>query len=43
MLKILAGADLGDNLLDHGINRFKPLMTRIEPVFIERMIEATKG
>ncbi len=34
--------DLGDNLLDHAINRFQPLMTRIEPVFIERMIEATK-
>ena len=34
--------ELGDNLLDHSINRFKPLMTRIEPVFIERMIEATK-
>ncbi len=39
----LKWADLGDNLLDHGINRFKPLMTRIEPVFIERMIEATKA
>ncbi len=38
----LSWADLGDNLLDHSINRFKPLMTRIEPVFIERMIEATK-
>jgi methionyl-tRNA synthetase len=38
----LGWANLGDNLLDHGINRFKPLMTRIEPVFIERMIEATK-
>ena len=38
----LVWADLGDNLLDHGINRFKPLMTRVEPVFIERMIEATK-
>ncbi len=38
----LVWANLGDNLLDHGINRFKPLMTRIEPVFIERMIEATK-
>jgi methionyl-tRNA synthetase len=35
--------DLGDNLLDHAINRFKPLMTRIEPAFIERMIEATKA
>lgn len=34
--------DLGRDLLDHGINRFKPLMTRIEPVFIERMIEASK-
>jgi methionyl-tRNA synthetase len=36
-------ADLGNNLLDHGINRFKPLMTRIEPVSIERMIEATRA
>jgi methionyl-tRNA synthetase len=35
-------ANLGDDLLDHGINRFKPLMTRIEPVFIERMIAATR-
>jgi methionyl-tRNA synthetase len=35
--------ELGDNLLDHRINRFKPLMTRIEPVFIERMVEATKA
>ena len=32
-----------NNLLDHKINRFKPLMTRIEPVFIERMIEATRA
>jgi methionyl-tRNA synthetase len=39
----LTWADLGNNLLDHDINRFNPLMTRIEPVFIERMIEATKG
>lgn len=38
----LGWADLSDNLLDHSINRFKPLMTRIEQVFIERMIEATK-
>ena len=35
--------DLDNNLLDHTINRFKPLMTRIEPVFIERMIEASKA
>jgi methionyl-tRNA synthetase len=35
-------ADLDADLLDHRINRFKPLMTRIEPVFIERMIEASK-
>ncbi|TNF88383.1 MAG: methionine--tRNA ligase [Gammaproteobacteria bacterium] len=39
----LQWADLGNDLLDHEINRFKPLMTRIEPVFIERMIEATKA
>jgi methionyl-tRNA synthetase len=38
----LSWDDLGNTLLDHGINRFKPLMTRIEPVFIERMIEASK-
>ncbi len=41
-VEALSWADLGDNLLDHSIDRFKPLMTRIEPVFIERMIEATK-
>jgi len=35
--------DLDKNLLDHQINRFKPLMTRIEPVFIERVVEATKA
>ena len=34
--------DMGNDLLDHGINRFKPLMTRIDPVHIERMIEASK-
>ena len=39
----LQWSDLGNNLLDHAINRFQPLMTRIEPVFIERMIEATKA
>jgi len=38
----LSWADLESDLLDHQINRFKPLMTRVEPVFIERMIEATK-
>ena len=38
----LTWADLGNNLWDHQINRFSPLMTRIEPVFIERMIETTK-
>ncbi len=35
-------ADLGNNLLDHSINRFNPLMTRIEPASIERMVETTK-
>ena len=34
--------DLPNDLIDHEIDRFKPLMTRIEPVFIERMIEASK-
>ena len=34
--------DLDNNLLDHAINRFKPLMTRIDKVYIERMIEASK-
>ena len=38
----LQWANLGDRLLDHEIDRFKPLMTRIEPVFIERMIEASR-
>ncbi len=38
----LAWADLEHDLLDHAINPFKPLMTRIEPVFIERMIEDSK-
>jgi methionyl-tRNA synthetase len=38
----LKWADLDADLLDHSINRFKPLMTRVEPVFIERMIEASK-
>jgi methionyl-tRNA synthetase len=38
----LTWADLGKNLSDHQINRFTPLMTRIEPVFIERMIETTR-
>jgi methionyl-tRNA synthetase len=38
----LTWADLDNNLSDHQINRFTPLMTRIEPVFIERMIETTK-
>ena len=38
----LTWADLGNDLSDHQINRFTPLMTRIEPVFIERMIETTK-
>ena len=38
----LTWADLKNDLIDHPINRFKPLMTRIEKVFIERMIEASK-
>jgi methionyl-tRNA synthetase len=38
----LKWADLGNNLLDHSINRFRPLMTRIESASIERMIETTR-
>ena len=38
----LSWADLGNNLCDHQINRFKPLMTRIEPTSIDRMVESTK-
>jgi methionyl-tRNA synthetase len=34
--------DLESSLLDHKINRFEPLMTRVEAVFIERMIAAGK-
>jgi methionyl-tRNA synthetase len=34
--------DLDKDLLGHGINRFKPLMTRIEAVSIERIVEASK-
>ncbi|MCP3688354.1 MAG: methionine--tRNA ligase [Gammaproteobacteria bacterium] len=34
--------DLANNLLDHDINRFKPLMTRIDKVCIERMTEASQ-
>ena len=39
----LRWSDLDNDLLGHSINRFKPLMTRIEPVFIERMIEDTRA
>ncbi len=35
-------ADLETPLLDHAINRFKPLMTRIEKERIDAMIEASK-
>ncbi|MFT5659365.1 MAG: methionyl-tRNA synthetase [Gammaproteobacteria bacterium] len=35
-------SDLGNDLLDHPINHFKPLMTRIDKLLIERMIDASK-
>ena len=38
----LTWADIGNDLLDHPINKFKPLMTRIDKVLIERMVEATR-
>ena len=34
--------DLDNDLLDHPINKFKPLMTRIDKVLIERMVESSK-
>jgi methionyl-tRNA synthetase len=38
----LIWADMEADLLDHQINRFKPLMTRVDPARIESMIEASK-
>ncbi len=38
----LQWSDLGNNLTDHQINKFKPLMTRIERDKIDAMIEASK-
>ena len=34
--------DLQDQLLDHKINKFKPLLTRIEPESVTKMIEDSK-
>ncbi|WP_456408328.1 methionine--tRNA ligase [Thiolapillus sp.] len=34
--------DAGKPLLDHEINKFKPLMTRVDPKKIDAMIEASK-
>ena len=42
-VEALNWSDLGEDLLDHEINRFKPLMTRIEPASIERIIDATRA
>lgn len=41
-VEALIWADLDKDLLDHPINKFKPLMTRIDKVLIERMVEASK-
>jgi methionyl-tRNA synthetase len=38
----LQWSDADQPLLGHGINKFKPLMTRIDPRKIEAMIEASK-
>ena len=38
----LSWDDLDKDLLGHGINRFQPLMTRIEPVSVKRIVEASK-
>lgn len=41
-VKPLSWADMAKDLLDHPVNQFKPLMTRIDKVLIERMIDASK-
>jgi len=38
----LQWSDLSEPLLDHSINKFKPLITRIEPEAIDSMIEESK-
>jgi methionyl-tRNA synthetase len=38
----LRWSDLQDPLLDHKINKFKPLLTRIEPESVTKMIEDSK-
>jgi methionyl-tRNA synthetase len=38
----MAWADAGQPLLDHRIERFKPLMTRIDPAAVEAMIEDSR-
>jgi methionyl-tRNA synthetase len=38
----LRWSDLPNNLVDHKINKFKPLMTRVEKDRIDAMIEASK-
>ena len=39
----LCWKDFDQHLSDHSINRFKPLMTRIDKVAVERMVEASKA
>lgn len=41
-IESLQWQDLGQPLLDHDINKFKPLMTRVEQEKIEAMIEESK-
>ncbi|MXY89654.1 MAG: methionine--tRNA ligase [Gammaproteobacteria bacterium] len=38
----LAWSDFDSLLLDHRINRFKPLMTRVEPAAVQAMIEESR-
>jgi methionyl-tRNA synthetase len=38
----LQWADITTPLLDHGINKFKPLMTRVEEDKIRAMLESSK-
>lgn len=38
----LAWSDFDSLLLDHRINRFKPLMTRVEPAAVQAMVEESR-
>ena len=41
-IKPLSWSDFDSLLLDHRINRFKPLMTRVEPTAVQAMVEESR-